>query len=263
LFAAYEAVASPNLRRPGYPDSITITFSDQVLDTSIRVAQRDSVIPCKFRIVAHTDSGDVRLRFVFNDAEKSKPTDPNYGVLDKTAENVDIVTYSDVPGLAGLPQLTWRIKIDRASPAGYRIPSAGDVWDLKVIRPLENGDLFTFTTTAQRVDAAGAKAGWQEKPYVVPNPYIGYASFEPGKFAISGRGERRMEFRAIPLGATIRIYTVHGDLVRTLRQDGSNDGFVPWDLRTKDNLDVAAGLYVFHVDAPGIGTYLGKFALIK
>jgi hypothetical protein len=38
---------------------------------------------------------------------------------------------------------------------------------------------------------------------------------------------------------------------------------VPWDLRTKDNLDVAAGLYVFHVDAPGIGTYLGKFAVIK
>jgi hypothetical protein len=72
-----------------------------------------------------------------------------------------------------------------------------------------------------------------------------------------------MEFRAIPQGATIRLYTVHGDLVRTLRQDGSMSGYVPWDMRTKDNLDVAPGLYVFHVDAPGLGTHIGKFAILK
>jgi hypothetical protein len=56
---------------------------------------------------------------------------------------------------------------------------------------------------------------------------------------------------------------VHGDLVQTLRQDGGNSGFVAWDLRTKDNLDVAPGLYIFHVDAPGLGEYVGKFAVIK
>jgi hypothetical protein len=38
---------------------------------------------------------------------------------------------------------------------------------------------------------------------------------------------------------------------------------VAWDLRTKDNLDLAPGLYIFHVDAPGIGTHVGKFAVIK
>ena len=71
----------------------------------------------------------------------------------------------------------------------------------------------------------------------------------------------------------IRIYTVRGELVRTLHQDGSvsaggditgsNQGFVAWDLRTKDNLDVAPGLYIYHVDAPGVGTHVGKFAVIK
>jgi hypothetical protein len=252
---------SPNLRRLGYPDSLTITFSDQVLDTSIKVIGINRIIPCKFAVVAHTDTGDVRLRYTFRDAQASGPL---VGVLDDPREVMDITTTTSVPGLAG-PQFTWRVVIDTTGFGATPIvpPSAGDVYDIKVVRPFEAGDLYTFSTTAQSVDAGGAKAGWQEKPYVVPNPYIGYASFEPGKFAISGRGDRRMEFRAIPLGATIRIYTVHGDLVRTLHQDGSNEGFVAWDLRTKDNLDVAAGLYVFHVDAPGIGTYLGKFAVIK
>ena len=28
-------------------------------------------------------------------------------------------------------------------------------------------------------------------------------------------------------------------------------------------LDVAPGLYVYHVDAPGLGTHVDKFAIIK
>jgi hypothetical protein len=40
-------------------------------------------------------------------------------------------------------------------------------------------------------------------------------------------------------------------------------GMVPWDLRTKDNLEAAPGLYLFHVDAGELGTYVGKFAIIK
>jgi len=28
-------------------------------------------------------------------------------------------------------------------------------------------------------------------------------------------------------------------------------------------MDIAFGVYVFHVDAPGIGEYIGKFAVIK
>src|SRR5262249_17565332 len=121
---------------------------------------------------------------------------------------------------------------------------------------------FVFRTGAARV-AQAAASGFAETPYVVPNPYIGAASFEPERFAVSGRGERRIEFRAIPLNSTIRIYTARGDLVQTLRQDGSTNGYVAWNLRTKDNLDLAPGLYIFHVDAPGVGTTMGKFAVLK
>jgi hypothetical protein len=34
-------------------------------------------------------------------------------------------------------------------------------------------------------------------------------------------------------------------------------------LRNKDNLDIAPGLYIYHVDGSDVGTYVGKFAVIK
>ena len=98
---------------------------------------------------------------------------------------------------------------------------------------------------------------------MVPNPYVASASFEPERFAVSGRGERRIEFRAIPASATIRIYNVRGDLVQTLRHDGSAGGYVAWNLRTRDNLDLAPGLYIFHVAAGGVDEFTGKFAVVK
>ena len=51
--------------------------------------------------------------------------------------------------------------------------------------------------------------------------------------------------------------------MRSLTHSGSTDGYVAWDLRSKDNLDVAPGLYIYHVDADQVGTHIGKFAIIK
>jgi len=34
-------------------------------------------------------------------------------------------------------------------------------------------------------------------------------------------------------------------------------------LRTREGLDVAFGIYVYHVDAGSLGSKIGKFALIK
>jgi len=32
---------------------------------------------------------------------------------------------------------------------------------------------------------------------------------------------------------------------------------------TKDNLSASYGVYIYHIDAPGIGKTAGKFAIIK
>ena len=36
-----------------------------------------------------------------------------------------------------------------------------------------------------------------------------------------------------------------------------------WDLKTDSGLDVSFGMYFFVVDASGLGTTRGKFAIIK
>jgi hypothetical protein len=252
MHPVYQFSLSPNEKRVGYPDDIRIEFSNTIQDTSVAIPNStlDTPTPAKFRVVAETPQGDVPLDFGFRDVDGDR-------TLSRSQDRLTIVTYSNSnPTFASS---TWSFVFDTLGTP----PTAGDVYRIRLRRPLNPTDLFTFNTTAARVGAARAGGGFAEPPYVVPNPYVGSASFEPARFAVSGRGERRIEFRGIPQSSTIRIYTVRGDLVQTLRQDGSTAGMVAWNLRTKDNLDVAPGLYLFHVDAPGVGTAKGKFAILK
>jgi hypothetical protein len=259
LFAIYEVGGRPNaLKRPGYPENIVIRFESSFVDTGVLIGAGRPAKPAKFRVYAVTDTGETRMPFFFRDID-------NDGTLSQPGQSGDFISVLTRP--VGETQsafdFTWRIALDNPATTGgaLRPPAAGDVWHLELKIPFEPGEAFSFTTTAERTDPAST-AGKGE-PYVVPNPYLGAASFEPAPFNIKGRGERRIEFRGVAQGAVVRIYNVHGDLVQTLRQDGTFDGFVPWNLRTKDNLDVAPGLYVYRVEAPGQPGFTGKFAVVK
>ncbi|MGH2571226.1 MAG: hypothetical protein ACRDGR_08380, partial [bacterium] len=251
LSATYQEVLSIDERRPGFPENITVVFHDAVVDTSID----DPFYPAramKFEIFADTDAGDLKLDCRFNDVDSD-------GTLSHLSEFFDIVTYDE--SAPATPQLTWRLRLVGPLPSPFRPPAAGDTFRLAVTRPLGYEDVFTFETRGEAVDPG--RVSEEFAPYVVPNPYVASASFEPERFGISGRGERRLEFRGLPAECTIRIYTVRGELVQTLRHDGSTSGHVAWDLRTKDNLDVAPGLYIFHADGGAVGDATGKFAIIK
>jgi len=250
LKVAYTSIFDVNYRRTAYPADLRIEFKDSVQDTSIRTGFFPAK-PANFRVLARIGDEQRQLDFVFRDLDNNRTLGPNGG------DRIDVLV--PVPGVTTPDSLIcWTLTAVRAGTS----PRPGDVWNVLLQKPLQQGDAYSFTTQARRVDPAAAKAGFGS-PYVVPNPYIEAASFEPERFNVSGRGERRIEFRALPAGCTIRIYTVRGDLVQTLHHDGSDGGFVAWNLRTKDNLDVAPGLYVFHVDAPGIGTSVGKFGIVK
>jgi hypothetical protein len=62
---------------------------------------------------------------------------------------------------------------------------------------------------------------------------------------------------------TIRIFAVDDTLVRTLVH-GSNmqDGSGTQDILSKDNIDVAFGIYIYHVDNPGIEQHIGRLFII-
>lgn len=244
-----------NLRRAGFPYDLTITFSNTVVDTAIINSFGDQG-PIKFRVMAQTPTGQQHLRCYFIDTNGDSTLSPNPG-------NHEVVTV--LTGPDSLPpgqRFTWDIRI-KNDTVTTTTPTLGDVYHLKLLKPFAPGDVFVFSTKGESVSGANAQRQFKEAPYVVPNPYVGAASFEPQRFAVNGRGERRIEFRGLPQSCTIRIYTVRGDLVQTLTHDGSTDGYVPWNLRTKDNLDVAPGLYIYHVDAGSAGSVIGKFAIIK
>lgn len=247
--------ASSNLRRPGYPDSIRIEFDNVIRDTALAAVGGFQGRGVKFRAFAQTAAGDQQLDVRLRDAN-------NDSTFSAVNEILEIVTY---PGFAPTtPVPTWRLTYAGTTGGAPIRPGLGDVYEIKVLVPYSELDTLLFTTGAERVNASlAAQQAAGEKPYVVPNPYVASASFEPERFAVSGRGERRLEFRALPPGAVIRIYTVRGDLVQTLRHDGSTTGYVAWNLRTKDNLDLAPGLYIFHVEASGVEEFVGKFAVIK
>jgi hypothetical protein len=263
LIGFYEVGGRPNaLKRPGFPENLVIRFASTFVDTGVLIGAGRPAKPAKFQIFADTDSGETRMQFFFRDIDNDG-TLSQYGSPGPPGQNGDYISVLTRPAgeFQSAFDFTWRIALDNPTTTGGALqpPAAGDVWRLKLKIPFEPGDAFSFTTTAETSSPAAAKS----EPYVVPNPYLGAASFEPAPFNIKGRGERRIEFRGVAQGAVVRIYNVHGDLVQTLRQDGSLDGFVPWNLRTKDNLDVAPGLYVYRVEAPGQPGFTGKFAVVK
>ncbi len=257
LRVTYQPVLDRNYRRPNYPEDFSIIFDNVVRDTSLAIFPR-APLPMKFQVIAHPPVGDVQLDFRVAESSSGPAKD---STLSKVGESIDIVTYD--PLAPGSPAVTWRVEFDPSMGDTIVKLGLGDRYDVHLTRPFGADDVFTFRTSGATVAGAKASADWAEKPYVVPNPYVGSASFEPARFAVSGRGDRRIEFRAIPQAATVRLYTVRGQLVQTLTQNGSFEGFIPWDLRTKDNLDAAPGLYIYQVEAPGLGTYTGKFAIIK
>ena len=141
-------------------------------------------------------------------------------------------------------------------------PAAGTRLRVSVTRPFFEGDFFQFTLRGASIDTESAQAEL-DRIAVVPNPYVGASIFEP-QTQIDGRGDRRVQFIHLPQRCTIRIFTLRGELVRTLEHDGvASDGSETWNLRTNGNENVAYGMYIYHVEAPGVGDHIGKLALVK
>ncbi|MEL7361417.1 MAG: hypothetical protein AAFN13_05045, partial [Bacteroidota bacterium] len=141
-------------------------------------------------------------------------------------------------------------------------PEPGTRLRVSVTRPFATGDTFEFSLRPGGTDNALAQDEL-DRIAVVPNPYVGASIFER-RSQVEGRGERRIQFINLPPQCTIRIFNLRGELVKTIQHDGlASDGSEFWDLRTEGGQDVAYGIYVYHVEAPGIGEMVGKLALVK
>jgi len=234
-------------RKPGYPSSYEIRVG--ALDTSFLFNTPQFVT--NFQVWDITENK--KMRYYLKESQGLEDSVLNAG------DYIDL-WYSIGPN-AWIR--FWRINFISATQGAIVNPSSGDIAYVKINAPFRTGDIFEFTTMAARVDVETARASL-DKIAVVPNPYVGAAGWEPQRLTQSGRGERRIEFIHLPQQATINVFTVSGELVKVLEHQGNViDGSVSWNLRSIDNMDVAAGVYIYHVDAPGVGTKIGKFAVIK
>ncbi len=156
---------------------------------------------------------------------------------------------------------TWSVKASFDSLK--RRPDTGDTLVVTLAKLFRSSDVFEFTTQAQEVQENLAKEEL-DKIRVVPNPYVAAAEWEPKNPFTTGRGPRSLHFTHLPQRCTIRIYTISGELVRTIEHDSNMmNGTAEWDLLTRDNLSVSYGVYIYHVDAYTLGEKVGKFAIIK
>jgi len=62
----------------------------------------------------------------------------------------------------------------------------------------------------------------------------------------------------LPENCTVSIYTTDGALVKTLRKSNT-DTWMYWDLKNNYGVPIASGVYLIHIDAPGIGEKVIKF----
>jgi len=96
---------------------------------------------------------------------------------------------------------------------------------------------------------------------VVPNPYYAYSQYENTKF------DNTVKITNLPDRANINIYTLDGTWINSLRIDNSGntggtslgkvtgtiENSISWDLRNWQNVPVASGMYLIHVEAPDLG----------
>jgi hypothetical protein len=96
---------------------------------------------------------------------------------------------------------------------------------------------------------------------VAPNPYRGGSSYDNPAEPELGR---KIWFTNLPARCTIKIFTVAGDLVRTLRHDNPAEGKHSWDVLSQYGRAIASGLYIYSVENLDTGeVQRGKLVIIK
>ncbi|HEY6951429.1 MAG TPA: hypothetical protein VI758_03415, partial [Bacteroidota bacterium] len=158
---------------------------------------------------------------------------------------------------------TWSFILANAPDSLHTNPLPGDTARIRLKKPFLSSDVFRFVSATDHVSLSAAKSDLANIK-VVPNPYLASAQWENKNPYTTGRGPRSLHFTHLPAQCTIRIFTVNGELVKTIVHNNLiENGTEDWNMLSDDSLSIAYGIYIYYVDAPGIGKTMGKFAVIK
>jgi hypothetical protein len=146
------------------------------------------------------------------------------------------------------------------------LPTSG-TYRIDFNRPFYYTDSVTFSVNMNEQVSKVVLENALENIKVVPNPYISTNLFEPalppGLYEYNQR--RRLMFTHVPAKCTIKIFTVSGVFIDEIQVDNEpQNGIVHWDMLTREGLELAAGVYLYHVKDHLTGKEkLGKIAILK
>lgn len=247
-----------DLRSIRVPNKYAIVFSDQE-NFGQSYASLNNLAPgaqTNFKVMNLTD--DIEVPYFLFDYPLGES-----GKIDAG----DYVYFYDKDKM-GLDRYTWNLAFAKRQSANSNIPlefGNGDTLFIDFTRPFRSGETFTFAGPSPKIDTPKIAQEMNEIR-VVPNPYIVGHRFEsplpPG--ITSGRGNRKVEFQNLPSDGKVHIFSARGQHLRTLEHSGTLfSGTIIWDLKTKENLDVAFGVYYYIVESKTGGKSSGKLAVIK
>ena len=144
-------------------------------------------------------------------------------------------------------------------------PQSGDVYQLDWKRPFYQTDTIRFLVNENQGLDTDALTSGMDKIKVVPNPYVMTNMMEEAVTNPYLNQRRKLLFTHIPAECIIKIFTVSGVLVDEIKVNNEPDqGIIHWDMLTRENLEIAAGMYIYHIESSVTGeSKLGKFAVIK
>jgi hypothetical protein len=109
-------------------------------------------------------------------------------------------------------------------------------------------------TAGVRLEPTGGPTPDLETILVVPNPYRASEVWDQP-------GVHEVHFINLPQKATIKIFTVAGDLVAELEHNDPVRDFEPWNLKNGKGNDVASGIYIYRIESPKCDTCVPPVAV--
>lgn len=93
----------------------------------------------------------------------------------------------------------------------------------------------------------------------VPNPYYGFSQYETSQYS------NTIKITNLPGKCTVTIYSLDGKFIRKYERDEVYQPYqqitpdLEWDLKNSKGIPVASGVYLFNIQAPGLGTRTVKW----
>ncbi|MEJ5350020.1 MAG: hypothetical protein WHS65_00360 [Melioribacteraceae bacterium] len=238
------------------PSDYKIIIGDVGLSTSkdtIILGRKFPAVPVNFKVINTTQNKEIEFVFSERDGTDGKLS------IDPITGRADAIYFLE-RDQNGKVRFTWQFALNLK---GKRNPQAGDTLNIVLNKPFLSYDVYRFKMKGSSISVDKAKEEL-DRIRVVPNPYVAAETWEPRNTFTSGRGPREIHFINLPAKCTIRIFNVSGTLIKTIEHDAPyENGTEIWDVLSEEKFEIAYGIYVYHVDAPGIGQKTGTFAIIK